>query len=135
MIVNLAVLLAPSGPPRNVAVEVLSSTEVHVEWDDVVDFERNGVIIFYEVMLQPFTTFDNQIPISMAMNVSGEDLNVTVSGLEEFVEYNVTVGAGTVAGPGPFSQEINVTTQPGCEYAHTSHLLVSTFILLDLRNF
>ena len=121
----LAVLLVPSGPPRNVLVEVLSSTEVRVTWDKVMDFHRNGEITFYEVMLQPFTTFNNQIPISMSMNVSEEDLNATVSGLEEFVEYNVTVIAGTIAGPGPYSQEVNITTEPDCKCAHTSHLLYS----------
>lgn len=42
---------ALSGPPTNVAVEVLSSTSLRIMWDPPDPFEQNGAIIGYEIAL------------------------------------------------------------------------------------
>ena len=41
---------APSGPPQDVAAVPLSSTTVHVTWNDVLVDETNGVLTDYEVL-------------------------------------------------------------------------------------
>ena len=105
--------LAPSGPPTNVFAEALHSTIIFVTWDEVAEVDQNGVITSYEVVVQPFTTFNGQIPSSQSLNVSTE--SAVLLGLEEFVEYNVTVRAFTVVGPGPFSEETSTITDPASE--------------------
>ena len=47
--VCIVVHVAPSGPPRDVTAGAISSTAVHVQWNDVLDEDRNGVLIDYEV--------------------------------------------------------------------------------------
>ena len=55
----------------------------------------------------PLDTFRGQIS-NLAINTS--QLNATLSGLEEYVEYNISVRAYTSVGPGPYSDGVIVTT-------------------------
>ena len=78
----------------------LSSTEIRVCWDQVPAINRNGDITMYEVQYDPLQTFDGQI--------STETINTTLmctnlTGLEEYVEYTISVRAYTSEGPGPYS--------------------------------
>ena len=78
----------------------LSSTEIRVCWDQVPAINQNGEITMYEVQYDPLQTFDGQI--------STETTNTTLmctdlTGLEEYVEYTISVRAYTSAGPGPYS--------------------------------
>ena len=58
------------------------------------EIDRNGIITIYEVRIDP-ARFHNVC----FENVSGSELMLVVGGLEEFVEYNFTVRAYTIAGP------------------------------------
>ena len=69
------------------------------------EIDRNGIITFYEVRVDS-AQFQN---ISY-VNVSGSKLVLVVDGLEQFVEYNFTIRAYTIAGPGPFSVFTTSTT-------------------------
>ena len=80
-----------------------------MQWEEVPEIDRNGNITFYEVQVYP-AQFQNVSYV----NVSGSEQELVVGGLEEFVEYNFTVRAYTIAGPGPFSAfTANTTDEAG----------------------
>ena len=73
------------------------------------EIDRNGEINYYEVRVDP-AQFQNV----RFENVSGSELMLVVNELEEFVEYNFTIRAYTIAGPGLFSNvTTNTTAQAG----------------------
>ena len=98
---------APSGYPQNVVPTTISSTDILVSWDEVPAIDQNGVIILYEVRYEPLMTFDGQL-MTMAMNTS--NTSIVLGGLQEYVEYNITVRAYTSVGPGPFSPGVDNRT-------------------------
>ena len=85
----------------------LSSTEIRVCWDQVPAINRNGDITVYEVQYDPLETFDGRI----STETTNTSLMCTVlAGLEEYVEYNISVRAYTSAGPGPYSNPVTERT-------------------------
>ena len=88
---------APAAAPQNTSSTTINDTAIRVLWEEVPEIDRNGIIIYYEVRVDPAQFQDVRY-----VNVSGSELVLMVDGLEEFVEYNFTVRAYTVAGPGPF---------------------------------
>ena len=104
-------LTAPSGPPTNVTVSIESSTSILVSWSEVPAIDRNGIITQYEVVYEPLETFGEMIG-SHAINTT--NMTVTLSNLQEDVDYKMSVRAYTSAGPGPFSAEVeNRTSEDG----------------------
>ena len=98
-------ITAPSDAPVNVAAFNTSSTSIRVSWNEAPVNQQNGVILGYHI-------FYKALP-------SGEELNKTVSnttltddltGLQEFVQYNISVAAFTSAGTGPRSAPLSVFT-------------------------
>ena len=69
--------------------------------------DKNGIIILYEVQYGPLMTFDGQL-MTMTMNTS--NTSIVLGGLQEYVEYNITVRAHTSVGPGPFSPGVDNQT-------------------------
>ena len=86
---------------------VLSSTEIQVNWTEIPEIEQNGIIIEYEVMYEPQMTFNDMLTTT-AVNTT--NMFVTLTGLQEYVVYNISVRAYTNVGPGPFSVEIDRET-------------------------
>ena len=98
----------PDAPPQNVMAMVLSSTEIKVTWDEVPSINRSGIIIVYEVQYIPLETF-GQLSIETVIT-SGPVLILNLTGLEEYVEYNISVRPYTSTGPGPYSDPVTVRT-------------------------
>ncbi len=73
---------------------------IRVNWTDVPDTDQNGVITLYEVMYEPLMTFGGTLN---TITVNTTNLSMTLEGLEEYVEYNISVRAYTNDGPGPYS--------------------------------
>ena len=93
--------VVPASPPWNVTATVLSSTEIQVNWTEVLEMDQNGIIAEYEVMYEPLMEFGfltNEILVVDSLNLS-----ITLMDLEEYVEYNILVRAYTSVGPGPYS--------------------------------
>ncbi len=63
----------------------------------------------YEVRFEPLEMFGGQIQ-TQTMNVSALNVSVTLTDLEEFVNYTISVRAYTSEGEGPFSTEITEGT-------------------------
>ena len=98
---------APSGYPPNVVPTTISSTEILVSWDEVPEIDQNGVIILYDVQYEPLMTFGGEL-MTMTMNTS--NTSIVLGGLQEYVQYNISVRAYTSVGPGPFSPGVDNRT-------------------------
>ena len=102
----------PDAPPQNVTTVVLSSTEIQVLWEEVPAINRSGLIITYEVQYVPLQTFNGQISTNFT---STSQLNTTLTGLQEYVEYSISVRAYTSVGPGPYSDGVVNRTLEDCK--------------------
>ena len=71
---NLFHSVAPSGSPTGVVISVLSSTSLLVTWQPPDEFEQNGIITGYQIVLS------YQSEISEMYNVSGSKLSLQVDG-------------------------------------------------------
>jgi hypothetical protein len=65
----------------------------------------------YEVLYEPLETFGGALMSNMTV-VNGETRETLLTGLEEFVAYNISVQAFTSVGEGPYSDGIIVFTLP-----------------------
>ena len=102
----------PTAPPDNVQALTISSTTILVIWDPVPEIDRNGIITQYEVEFTQ-STF-NEISTSNLITANGSQLMVDLEGLEEYVEYSISVQASTSVGAGPFSVAVmNRTLEDG----------------------
>ena len=106
----------PSSPPDNITGIVLSPTEILVTWDMVPLNDQNGIITLYEVLYQPLETFNETIK-AITREVFGTEMSITLTDVQEFVNYTISVRAYTIVGVGPYSEEVMVTTlEDGMRY-------------------
>ena len=103
------VLIVPSGSPTDVTAIANSSTSIVVSWMEIEPIDQNGIITYYEVTYTPLETFGKQIEGS-SVNVSGMVFSTTLMDLQEYVFYNITVRACTIAGSGPNSMDVSERT-------------------------
>ena len=73
-----------------------SSTSILVSWEEVQAELRNGIITGYNITYESQTENDNG-----AVLAGPNDRQANLTGLKEFVKYNVSVVAFTVKGDGP----------------------------------
>ena len=106
----------PASFPDNVTALANSSTTIIVSWVIVPPIDQNGILTMYEVLYQPLETFEEAIDESLTTNVSASDMSVVLMGLQEFVEYNISVRAYTSVGEGPYSEEIITQTDTDSKY-------------------
>ena len=99
----------PAAPPQNVATMTVSSTEIEVSWEEVPAINENGIIIVYEVQYEPLQTFGGTL-VTETVNSTGPVLMMNIAGLQEYVEYNISVRAYTSVGPGPYSDPVTERT-------------------------
>ena len=92
----------------NVTASAASPTEIAVSWVELSDICQNGVVLEYEIQYQPLQTFD--VLMTRFMNVTAPAEMANLTGLEEYVDYNITVRAYTSVGAGPYSDPDTVTT-------------------------
>ena len=77
-----------------------------VTWEDVPMIDQNGNIINYEVQIDPL-----DFPADIMTNLlNTTNLSIHVTGLEEYVNYNISVRAYTSVGPGPYSDPVTERT-------------------------
>ena len=100
---NLPYFLEPSAPPANVTGNNSSSTSILVQWDEVPENDKNGIIKGYNVTYKDWRT-----GVEKTKTVNTRQVELT--GLNKFTKYNISVLAFTVKGDGPLSSTITVTT-------------------------
>lgn len=104
--------------------ESVSSTIINVTWEEVPPIDQNGIIVTYEVCYEPLETFDG---ILMKEIANTSELFYRISGLEEFVEYNISIRAYTSEGPGPYSDTVEEMTQTDSMFCY--HIKYMTELL------
>lgn len=105
---------APSAPPTNVTVATVTSTSLLVAWQPPPPIHQNGIIVYYQVLYEPWNTFNGLIASSGSVLVYTNLSSTMLTGLQENTGYNVSVRAGTAVGPGPYSQaQSNITFTDG----------------------
>ena len=75
-----------------------SSTIISVSWEAIQSELQNGVITGYNITYQSKTENDNGF-----VEAGPNDRQANLTGLKEFVKYNISVVAFTVKGDGPSS--------------------------------
>ena len=98
--------------PLNVSAGIVANTttEIRVNWEEVPDFNRNGTILLYEVVYR--STLDGADRTETSNTTNNSTFSLLLDGLQEFVEYNITVRAYTVAGPGDESTPVVTVMTP-----------------------
>ena len=99
-------LSEPATPPQNVQTIVLSSTTIMVTWEEVPAIDENGIVINYEIEFVPLQFTESLVNGS----INTTNLFINITGLQEYVEYDISVRAYTSVGPGPFSVAITNRT-------------------------
>ena len=96
----------PDGPPQNVTGQNTSSTSILVSWEAVQAELQNGIITGYNITYESQTENDNGVLLA-----GPNDRQANLTGLKEFVKYNISVVAFTVKGDGPPSVIVVRTDQ------------------------
>ena len=99
-------LSEPDGTPQNVRGHNTSSTSISVWWEEVQTDLQNGIITGYNITYKSQTESDNGVVVARP-----NDRQANLTGLKEFVEYNISVVAFTVKGDGPPSVIVVRTDQ------------------------
>ena len=95
----------PKAPPSNLQGCNTSSTSIFVQWGDVPAADQNGIILKYTVT---YTALPNGSPQPKVVDAPATD--TTLTGLNEYTNYSITVFASTVKGDGNASAPIVVIT-------------------------
>ena len=88
-----------------------SSTSISVSWETVQAELQNGIITFYNITYESQTENDNGVVLA-----GPNDHQANLTGLKEFVKYNISVVAFAVKGHGPPSLIFVTTDQDGKSY-------------------
>lgn len=95
---------APMVPPPDVIAAAQSATTIRVQWNDLPEADRNGIITVYEV--DYFYVERDQLQANASMSPTN------LTNLAENEEYNIRVRAYTSAGPGPYSDPYIIVRTP-----------------------
>ena len=100
----------PNAPPANVAGHNASSTSIFVSWGQVPVSDQNGVILSYTVTYMALPGGSSQ-----TKDVTAPANQTTLTGLNEYTNYSITVFASTSKGVGIQSAPIVVITDEDSE--------------------
>ena len=98
--------IAPSDSPQISDAMGVSPTAIFVWVEEVPPAEQNGVIIKYEIQYIPLETCSDTVMFKTVSITDTSLRSITLTGLEEYAEYNISVRAYTSVGPGPYSDGI-----------------------------
>ena len=125
------VSIEPAASPENVQATATSSTTIMVTWEDVPALYQNGIIINYEVQFEPLQ-FTEEL---MTNTINTTNLSASITGLEEYVEHNISVRAFTTVGPGPYSDPLTERTLEDGTYITLSFLCgIIVYIVIIIYN-
>jgi len=85
----------PNASPFNVQGQSTSSTSIFVQWSNVPTADQNGVILSYTVTFEALPDGSPQTKV-----VSAPRTQATLTGLNEYTNYSITVFPSTVKGDG-----------------------------------
>ena len=109
--------LVPNAPPTNVTGHNTSSKSIFVDWDDVPQPDQNGIILRYTVT---YTALPNGSPVPQV--VDAPTTQATLTGLNEYTNYSITVFASTSKGDGNVSEPIIVITDEDSKFTRRNSM-------------
>ena len=95
----------PNAPPSNVRGQNSSSTSIFVQWSNVPAADQHGVILSYTVTYKALPVGSQRTKV-----VSAPTTHATLTDLNEYTNYSITVFASTIKGDGNLSEPIVVIT-------------------------
>ena len=120
----------PGGAPTNFT-GVATTTTIALSWVGLPADQHNGQLTNYEI------TYFDQAPFLLHthvdVNISATALQYTLTGLEEYVSYHLTIRAYTSVGPGPYSSEISVRTLEALPSSAPADLQVSVLSATQIQ--
>ena len=108
---DFVLFLGPNAPPSNITGQNSSSTSIYVQWSNVPAADQNGVILSYTVT---YVALRDGIPQTKV--VSAPTTQVTLTGLNEYTNYSITVFASTIKGNGNASLPIVIITDDDSKF-------------------
>ena len=101
----------------NITATTLNSTMINVSWTTFPEIDYNGILTEYEVQYNQSVSDRPLFPPSDTVFVPANTTTVILTELGPLVEYNITVRALTIIGPGPYNPEhATAQTDPGGKY-------------------
>lgn len=94
--------VVPSGVPVNVSAVAVTPRTIQVAWDPLLTHERNGLVLYYVVMVTV-----EQTHFTFTLNVTST--SISIPDLHPSYSYSIEVAAVTI-NVGPFSEPLIVTT-------------------------
>lgn len=104
-IVLLHSVTVPSGAPLNVSASAINSTALIINWELPAPSERNGDITGYSLLLREVPTNS-----TTSLSQSGAHIELVVSSLQPYYEYECQIAAETAVGRGPYGDVITTRT-------------------------
>ena len=101
----------PNAPPADVQGHNKSSTSIQVQWGNVPAADQNGIILSYTVTYK--ASPDGSL---LTRKVSAPAMQATLTGLNEYTNYSITVFATTSKGNGNISTPIIVMTDEDSKF-------------------
>ena len=103
--------IEPNAPPSNVQGRKASSTSILVQWGDVPTADQNGIILSYTVK---YTALPGGSEQTKVVNAPANE--TTVTELNEYTNYSITVFASTSKGGGNVSEPIIIITDEDSKF-------------------
>ena len=97
----------PSSGPHSVQVRSTSSTTIVVDWDDVAEYDRNGIIQGFKVR---YAILKNGNVAQFKLIESNSSRTATLTELKKYTRYQISVCAFTHVGDGVYSMPVMAET-------------------------
>ncbi|KAI6661003.1 Phosphatidylinositol phosphatase PTPRQ-like isoform X5 [Oopsacas minuta] len=110
---------------------VPTTNSIALSWVAIPADQHNGQLTYYEITY--FTQAMFLIHTHVHTNVSVSEVTYTVAGLEEYVEYYLSIRGYTSVGPGPYSPEINVRTLEALPSSPPTDFTVSVLSATEIQ--
>ena len=120
----MSFITEPNAPPDNVTKFNTSSTSIVVQWDQVPPADQNGVILSYTVTYRALGDM-----LEKTEDVPASTRAATLTGLNEYTNYSITVFASTSKGGGTTSAPIIVRTDEDSKYTNSPHSPPKVFLI------
>ena len=107
--------IAPAAAPTNIALQILGTQSIQVTICPPPQIDQNGLIISYTITYtgNPFDTSPQSMTVIVSLSypaTATECSTTTLTGLEEFNNYTVTVRAVNSIGPSDASSGVTAQT-------------------------
>ena len=112
LFITVVLFVVPSSSVRSVSTTSPSSTSIYASWSVPIPNDINGVLTHYTVTYFG-EEIDTTVRIIQVNTSSHEDMNLTLTDLEEYAIYSVNVSVYTKVGRGPDVLVYQRTLQDG----------------------